>query len=65
MSATAIRPRLLNTQDAASYLSLSPSYLRALVYRGEIRPAFRLTKLWRFDIIDLDAWIERQKGQAL
>lgn len=65
MSEAAIKPRLLSTTRAAEYLSISPRALRSFVYHGKLRgifPFFPSRKIMLFDILDLDAWIERQKG---
>lgn len=56
-------PRLLRTKEAAAYLSMSPWSLRQLVDRGEL-PFVSCgdnTSAWRFDIRDLDRFIEQHK----
>ena len=61
----AVKPRLLSTESAAAYLGISPRALRSKHYTGEIRaifPFFPSRKIMMFDIIDLDGWIDRQKG---
>jgi excisionase family DNA binding protein len=52
--------RLLTTKAAALYLSVSPATVRRLHYSGEL-PAIRCLKTLRFDVSDLDAWINRNK----
>jgi predicted DNA-binding transcriptional regulator AlpA len=65
-----IKPRLLTTKQAASYLNISPSSLYNLCYRKEINPfLFPLTKdsvakkrikiSKRFDRAELDNFISR------
>jgi excisionase family DNA binding protein len=52
--------RLLRTKEAANYLSMSPWSLRQMVERRELPyiSSGDNTSAWRFDIHDLDAWIE-------
>jgi len=61
--ALALPQRLLRTKQAARYLSLSPWLLRRLVAAGEL--AFISvgdnTSAWRFDVRDLDAFIDRHR----
>ena len=52
--------RMFTSREAADYLGCSTWTLRQWFYRGLI-PAFRLTRSWRFDIRDLDAFITRTK----
>jgi len=54
--------RLLKTQDAAEYLSISAWKLRNLVQSGEIPCILGDgTTPWLFDRRDLDSWIDRWK----
>ncbi len=58
-----IEPRLLRTKQAAAYLGMSPWALRQEVQRGAL-PYISCgdhTSAWRFDVRDLDAWIERHR----
>lgn len=52
--------RALNLEDAAGYLSVSPSTLRRLVEKGAIVPS-RLSKRLLFDVRDLDELLEQGK----
>ena len=58
--------RLLSTDDAAAYLSLSRSQLQRLRKSGGFPRPIKLSADLRskclFDRRDLDAWIDRQKG---
>ena len=55
------RPRLLSTEDAAEYLAVSPWQIRQLVHEGKL-PAIRSgARSWRFDLRDLDSYIDAQK----
>ena len=58
-----IRPRLLKTKTAATYIGRSPSKLRQMALGGEIPyiPGDGSTSPWLFDTKDLDAWVERSK----
>ena len=55
--------RLLKTKDAALYLSVSASTIRRLYYEGTL-PAIDHFKSLRFDIRDLDKFVETYKGGA-
>jgi|BogFormECP12_OM2_1039638.scaffolds.fasta_scaffold32903_3 hypothetical protein len=57
--------RLIKLRQAAVYLNYSPSQLRVLVQQGQIPylPGKGQNGAWRFDIRDLDAFIEREKKQ--
>ena len=62
---SALGRRLVRTRDAAAYLALSEWKIRELVRDGEL-PYIDDGKAgpWRFDLRDLDAYVEkhRQKG---
>lgn len=58
-----IVPRLVKTKQAAEYLAISEWKLRNLVQQGVI-PYIEDgggTSPWRFDIRDLDAYVERSR----
>jgi Helix-turn-helix domain len=57
------KQRLLRTKDAAHYLGMSPWALRQEVSKGELHfvSSGEHTSSWKFDVGDLDAWIERHK----
>lgn len=58
-----LAPRLLKTKQAAQYLAVSQWKLRNLVQQGLI-PYIEDgggTSPWRFDLRDLDAYIERSR----
>ena len=60
-------PRLFNEADAATYLGLSRSLLRRQRCEGQrdghvpMVPYIRAGRSIRYDIADLDAWIESNK----
>ena len=57
-----VEPRVLKTNDAATYLGISAWKLRNLVQSGEISYiAGDGTSPWLFDRQDLDRWIESRK----
>jgi excisionase family DNA binding protein len=57
-----VAPRVLKTNDAAVYLSISAWKLRNLVQSGEISYiAGNGTSPWLFDKLELDRWIETRK----
>jgi hypothetical protein len=66
----AIAPRLLDETQAADYIGASPSYVRALAANGVLRrvelPATDgrggRARLSRFDVQDLDAFVQQLKG---
>jgi len=55
--------RLLRMKEAAAYLAMSPCSLRRMVARREIGyiSAGANTSAWRFDIRELDAWIQTHR----
>jgi Helix-turn-helix domain len=57
------KQRLLRTKDAALYLGMSPWALRQEVNKGELHfvSSGEHTSSLKFDVCDLDAWIERHK----
>jgi excisionase family DNA binding protein len=58
-----IASRLVKTKQAADYLAISPWKLRNLVQQGLI-PYIEDgggTSPWRFDIRDLDAYVDRSR----
>jgi hypothetical protein len=61
-SETPIR-RCLRTKDAARYLGMSAWALRVEVNKGELPfiSSGEHTSSWKFDVRDLDAWIDRHK----
>jgi excisionase family DNA binding protein len=54
-------PRLLTIEGAAKYLSMTEDAIRHKVTNGKLR-AVRADRFLRFDVRDLDLWIESNKG---
>jgi len=62
-----LRPRLVKTKEAAAYIAVSPWKLRRLAQDGII--PFVVddggTSPWRWDVRDLDAYIDRSKQRSV
>jgi predicted DNA-binding transcriptional regulator AlpA len=56
--------RVLNLDEAAAYCGLSRDSFKKKVVRDRLRKV-RLDKCWRFDIADLDKWIDGHKEQIM
>ena len=58
-----LAPRLVKIKQAAAYLAISPWKLRNLVQQGKISyiEDGGGTSPWRFDVRDLDDYIERNR----
>lgn len=54
------KPRLLDLEAAAEYLSLSPAYLQQKAASELGLKSIKIGKYIRFDIKDLDAYVQRQ-----
>jgi excisionase family DNA binding protein len=55
--------RLLVIDDAAEYLGYTPVAIRHMVAKGQL-PAVRNGRTIRFDIGDLDRWVEEHRGNG-
>jgi len=66
MDSISIVPRLLTVRDAARYLGVSTSYLNQGRLDGLSKsPGFvRLGRCVRYDVRDLDAWIEARRARC-
>ncbi len=56
-----ILQRYLSLNQAASYLGLSPKTIYVWA-EGEKIPAYKVGRLWRFDRVELDAFVRRSPG---
>jgi hypothetical protein len=54
--------RVLNLDDAAEYCGLTRDSFKKKVVRDRVRKV-RFDKCWRFDIADLDHWIDSRKEE--
>ena len=55
--------RLVDTDAVAVYLSLTPAAISHMVQRHQI-PFVRLGRRVRFDLRQIDRWVERQQFEA-
>lgn len=63
------RRRLLNVIEASTYLGLSPNYIRDMIMEGDKDfPYINISRgekaSYRFDIKDLDLWVDNLKRVA-
>ena len=59
-----MKPALMNVDELAEYLGVSPQAVRHMVYRRQI-PFIRLgAKRLRFDLAEINAWIDAQRVGA-
>lgn len=56
--------RLLDTANAATYLDLEQGTLENWRYQRKGPPCVKFGRLVRYDLKDLDKWIDDQKGAA-
>jgi excisionase family DNA binding protein len=52
--------RLLSTSQAATYLGVTSTTIRRLIYAGEL-PVIRRFKHYKIDRVDLDAFVAAEK----
>jgi excisionase family DNA binding protein len=58
------RDERVNTRDAAQYLGISESTVRKFLMR-RLLPHYKLGKVVRFSINDLDAWLASKHVEAV
>ena len=56
--------RLLDCDDAARYLKTTPRHIRAMWESRELA-AVKIGRLVRYDPVDLDAYIQRRRVEAV
>jgi len=54
--ATTAPEPVIDSDEAAKFLNINLKTLQKMAHNGEL-PAYRLGKLWRFRISDLDGWL--------
>lgn len=54
--------RVIRVKEAAALLHVSPNKVYDMALRGEI-PAFRIGRAWRFEVEQLEKWVEEQGRQ--
>lgn len=57
-----MQPRMLNVQQAASYLGTTQNVMRRLVWEKRL-PKFILGQRLLFDVKDLDAFVDAEKSK--
>lgn len=55
---------LLDVDQAAEHLTVTPRFVRTLVAERRV-PFLKIGKFIRFDINDLDAWLDRCKVEIV
>ena len=56
--------RLLDVDQAAEHLTVTPRFVRTLVAERRV-PFLKICKFVRFDVADLDAWLDRCKVEVV
>ena len=54
--ATATLEPVVDSEEAAKFLNINPKTLQKMARNGSV-PSYRIGKLWKFRISDLDAWL--------
>ena len=54
--ATAALEPVVDSEEAARFLNINPKTLQKMARNGAV-PGYRIGKLWKFRISDLDAWL--------
>ena len=54
---------ILTVPEVAALLKVAQKTLYTMVQRNEI-PAFKVRGQWRLKRLDIDSWIEKQKGDV-
>jgi len=63
-AAGAVAPRLLNVDQAATYLGRTKEAVQHMIAAGKL-PTVRLDRRMQIDVRDLDRWIEDNKQQPV
>lgn len=53
----------MTVRDVAAFLNVDEKTVYRLSQRGEL-PGFKVAGAWRFQRVDIQAWIEARKGPA-
>ena len=62
--AVVVNKRLLNADEASAYLSIGKTMLYSWIKRGKI-PIIKLDSCTRFDVVELDAVVEKLKAERV
>ena len=60
----ASQPSFMTTDEVLDFLRINPRTIYRLIHRGDL-PAVRVGRQWRFRQSDVEAWLERQRPQAV
>ena len=55
-NATVAAEPVVDSEEAARFLNINPKTLQKMARNGDV-PAYRIGKLWKFRISDLDGWL--------
>ena len=55
-----MRPSLVSVQDAAVYLRVDATTIYRLLKKREIPGAFKIGRVWRFDLDELESFLEKE-----
>ena len=55
---------VVDSEEAASFLKINSKTLQRMARNGEV-PGYRIGKLWKFRISDLDAWLRSKVTRKL
>ncbi len=56
-------PPAMTVRDVAGFLSVDEKTIYRLAQQGKL-PGFKVAGTWRFQRLDLEAWITERKDQA-
>jgi excisionase family DNA binding protein len=56
IEATATAEPVIDSEEAARFLNINPKTLQKMARSGEV-PGYRIGRLWKFRISDLDGWL--------
>ncbi len=56
-----VEARAMTVREVASHLNVNEKTVYRLAQRREL-PGFKVAGAWRFQRVDIDAWIEEQKN---
>lgn len=56
--------KLVNVNDICAILAVKPSTVYKWVYEGRI-PHYKIGRLVRFDPVEIDRWVGKQKARTL
>ena len=54
--ATAMLEPVVDSEEAARFLNINPKTLQKMARNGAV-PGYRIGKLWKFRLSDLDTWL--------